>query len=265
MFDATVEYTWTELLIITAGREIKDGEVVFVGTFWPLPASVFAKRAHAKGCTLVFEGGLVCERAPLRIPLVASDPCLVGSACMAGDVFDTLGAALHAGRVDVALVSSSSVDRFGNINTTCVGPYQRPQVRLAGSGGACDLGSLARRLVIVLEHDKRRFPQRAGYITTPGFLDGGSSREEAGLPPGTGPRAVITTLGVFGFDSDSREIVLQGIHKGVRVEDVRGNVQWPLKVSEDLQEIPPPTQEELRILREEVDPHGMFLRDARLG
>ncbi len=260
-----MEYSSTELLIITAGREIHDGEVVFVGTFWPLPASVLAKRTHARGCTLIFEGGLVCDRAPLRIPLVASDPCLLASACMAGDVFDTLGSALHGGRVDVALLSSASVDRFGNINTTCVGPYQRPQVRLAGSGGACDVGSLARRVVIILEHDRRRFPERAGYITTPGFLEGGFSREEAGLPPGTGPGAVVTTLGVFGFDSGSREMVLERIHRGVTVEDVRSNVQWPLKVSDDLREIPPPTQEELRVLREEVDPQGMFLRDARLG
>ncbi len=259
------ECTWVERLIITAGREILDGQKVFVGTFWPNPVSLFAKSAHARNCTLIFEGGLVLPKAPPRTPLIASDPCLVAGASLAGDVFDTMGALLHGGRADVALLSASSVDRFGNINTTCVGEYHRPTVRLAGSGGACDFGSLARKLIIILEHDRRRFPERVDYITTPGYLQGGRSREEAGLPAGTGPTLVATTMGIFGFVPGTREMVLERIHEGIRVTDVVNAVQWPLKVSGDLQEIPHPTEDELRILREEVDPHGMYLRDKRFA
>lgn len=264
MSDQAMECTWTERLIITAGRQIRDGEKALVGTFWPLPASLFAKKAHAKGCTLIVEGGLICPKTPVRIPLIASDPVLVASAALAGDVFDTLGALLHGERADVALLSANNVDRFGNINTTCIGPYSHPQVRLAGSGGACDFGSLAKRLVVVMAHDRRQFPERVDYITTPGYLSGGRSREDAGLPARTGPDKVVTTLGIFGFDPETREMVLEEIHPGTRVEEVLESVQWPLKVSSSLDEIPPPAAEELRILREEVDPHGMFLRDARI-
>jgi glutaconate CoA-transferase subunit B len=157
------------------------------------------------------------------------------------------------------------VDRFGNINTTCVGDYRRPSVRLAGSGGACDFGSLAKRLIIILEHDRRRFPERVDFITTPGYLSGGRSREEAGLRVGTGPTQVVTSLGIFGFEPETREMLLERIHGGIQVKDVVKAVQWPLRVSERLEEIPPPTPEELRILREEVDPHGMYLRDKRFA
>jgi glutaconate CoA-transferase subunit B len=253
-----------ERLIITAGREIHDGELVMVGTYWPIPASLFAKRCHARECILIFEGGLICTHAPPRIPLIASDPAIINGACLAGDVFDTMGAVLHAGLADVALLSAHSVDLYGNINTTCLGTYNRPTVRLAGSGGACDFGCLARRLLIILEHDVRRFPERVDFVTTPGHLSGGQSRREAGLPEDTGPHLIISDLGIFGFDPETREAILERIHEGVDPEDVKCAVRWPLKVSPHLELIPPPTEEELRILREEVDPHGMFLRDARV-
>jgi len=262
MCEQTPEFTRTERLIITAGRQIREGQRVLVGTYWPIPASLFAKRAHAKDCTLIFEGGLVCSDVPPRIPLIASDPALLAAAVLAGDVFDTMGAALHGGWADVALLSAHSVDRFGNINTTCMGPYEHPRVRLAGSGGACDFGSLA-RFIIILEHDLGRFPERVDYITTPGYLTGGDARERAGLPPRTGPAAVVTTLGIFGFEEVRGEMVLEAIHPEVHPDEVKRAVQWPLKVSASLGEIPPPTTEELRILREEVDPHGMFLRGVR--
>jgi|Deesub1362A_J573_1020465.scaffolds.fasta_scaffold00042_97 glutaconate CoA-transferase subunit B len=254
-----------ERMVVAAGRLIRDGERVFVGTYWPIPAALFAKRSHTPRSVLLFEGGLVCSALPPRIPLIASDPTLLAASELAGDVFDTLGALLHGGRADVGMLSAHSVDRYGNINTTCIGPYESPNVRLAGSGGACDFGSLAPRLILMMEHDPRRFPHRIDFITTPGHLGGGETRLQAGLPPRRGPDQVVTTLGLFGFDPESREMVLEGVYPGVTVEEVRREIQWSLRVSPYLVEIPEPTEEELRILREEVDPYGMFLRDRRIS
>lgn len=255
----------SELLIVTAAREVKDKEKVFIGTFWPIPVTLLAKKTHAKDITMFVEGGLITEDAPPRIPLVASDCCLPPTSVLAGDVFDTLGALLHGGQVDVALLSANNIDRYGNINTTCIGPYHHPRVRMAGSGGACDFASLAKRLIIILAQSKKRFQEKLDYITTPGYLQGGESRFEAGLRRGTGPSKVITDLGVYGFDPVSREMVLEGVHAGVTLEEVKSQVQWPLKVSDQLGEVPSPTEEELRILREELDPHGMYIRNARFA
>ncbi|MEE9610765.1 MAG: CoA-transferase, partial [Desulfatiglandales bacterium] len=127
-----------ELLIVTAAREIRDKEKVFIGTFWPIPVAMLAKKSHAKEIIMFMEGGIITEEAPPRIPLVASDPCLATVSVLAGDILDTLGAAVHGGQIDVALLSANNIDQYGNINTTCIGPYLNPKVRMAGSGGACD-------------------------------------------------------------------------------------------------------------------------------
>ena len=201
----------SELLIVTAAREIRNKEKVFIGTFWPIPAVLLAKKAHAKEIIMFVEGGVITEEAPPRIPLVASDPCLAPTSVLAGDIFDTLGALLHGGQVDVALLSANNIDRYGNINTTCIGPYRHPQVRMAGSGGACDFGSLAKKVIIILAQARKRFQEKLDYITTPGYLQGGESRFEAGLRPGTGPSKVVTDLGIYGFDSVTREMVLEKI------------------------------------------------------
>jgi glutaconate CoA-transferase subunit B len=214
---------------------------------------------------MFMEGGIITEEAPPRIPLVASDPCLAPVSVLAGDILDTLGAAVHGGQIDVALLSANNIDQYGNINTTCIGPYLNPKVRMAGSGGACDLGSLSKKVIIILAQGNNRFQEKLDYITTPGYLQGNDSRFEAGLPRDTGPSKVVTDLGLYGFDPITREMVLEGIHAGVTIDDVKRKVLWPLKVSEQIKEIPPPTEEELRILREEVDPQGMYIRNVRFA
>ena len=254
--------TPVEQMIVSAARLITDNSVVMVGTQWPIITSLLAKSLHAPDATICFEGGVMLADIPERIPLFTGDPVSNGCALLMGDSFNTLGMVLHAGRADMAIISGASVDRYGNINTTCIGDYASPKIRLGGSGGACDFGSLSSRTVIILEHNKQRFPERVDFITTPGYLQGGNSREQAGLKPGTGPYAVVTTLGLFRFNEQG-EMVLRGFHPSSSVEEVRDNVQWDLKIHDDVNLLEPPTDEELNVLRNRLDPRGMYLKAAR--
>lgn len=255
--------TPVESMIVTAARLIPDGSVLMVGTQWPILASLLAKSLHAPRATICFEGGVVLGKLPDRIPLFTGDPVSNACSVLLGESLDTLGMVLHSGRADMALLSAASVDRYGNINTTCVGDYNAPVMRFGGSGGACDFGSLAPRTVIILEHDKRRFPEKVDFITTPGYLQGRESRTAAGLRPGTGPYAVVTTLGLFLFNEEG-EMVLSGHHAFSSVDEVGSAVQWDLKVTRDVGPIEAPSKEELEVLRDELDPSGMYLRGARL-
>lgn len=252
-----------EQMIISAAKLIKDRDILMVGTQWPIIVSLFAKRFYCPNITICYEGGVVLQKIPDRIPLFTGDPVINSSSIMLSSCLDTLGSILHGGRADMALLSAASVDRFGNINTTCVGRYNSPAARFGGSGGACDFGSLAKRTVIILEHDKKRFPERVDFITTPGYLSGSDSRGEVGLKNHTGPYAVVTTLGIFKFDNNG-EMILSQFQPGSSVDEIRGSVQWELKVAEDVRQADPATEDELRVLRDEIDPKGMYLREARL-
>ena len=254
--------TPVEQMIVSAARLISDNTVVMVGTQWPIITTLLAKSLHAPDVTICFEGGVMLAGIPDRIPLFTGDPVTNGCSLLMGDSFNTLGMVLHAGRADMAILSGASVDRYGNINTTCIGDYSSPKIRFGGSGGACDFGSLSSRTMIILEHDKRRFPESVDFITTPGYLQGGNSREQAGLKPGTGPYAVVTTLGLFRFD-EKGEMILRAYHPASSVEEARDNVQWDLKVHEDVRALKPPTDEELDVLRNRLDPRGMYLKAAR--
>lgn len=256
-------FTPVEMMIVAAARELSNGQVLMTGTQWPVIVAVFAKRTHAPDLVFAFEGGIICDSLPSRTPLTSADPCLISSSILCGDTMDTLGMMLHANRVDVALLPAASVDRYGNINTTCFGDYAKPEFRLGGSGGACDFACLAPKVMIILEHDQRRFPEKVNYLTSPGYIDGGSGRQKAGLRPDTGPWAVFTTLGRFKFDRDSGEMYLDGYYRGVNVNQIKENMGWEIKISKSVREIEPPTEEDLRILREEIDPRKMYLENAR--
>lgn len=249
-------------MIVTAARLIPDGSVLMVGTQWPILASLLAKSLHAPRATICFEGGVILGRLPERVPLFTGDPVTNACSVLLGESLDTLGTVLHGGRTDMALLSAASVDRHGNINTTCLGDYTKPVMRFGGSGGACDFASLAPRTVIILEHDRRRFPKRVDFITSPGYLQGGGGRGATGLRPGTGPYAVVTTLGLFHFN-EAGEMVLAGYHGFSSVSEVRSAVQWDLEVAEDVQPLDAPTTGELAVLRDRLDPSGMYLRGAR--
>jgi glutaconate CoA-transferase subunit B len=251
-------YTLTELMAVAAAREIRDREVVFAGTGLPMLGVMLAQRTHAPGCVIIFEAG-TADSHLAHLPMSVGDPRVMLGAASAAGLMEVFTYVLQAGRVDVGFLSGAQVDRFGNINSTSIGPNpRRPSVRFSGSGGACDIACLARRTIIIAKHEKRRFPERVDYITSPGWLEGGSSRQRSGLPWG-GPSAVVTSMGVMRFRDDSREIYLASYHPGLKPKAVAEATGFALDIRK-AEETVPPNEEELRILREEVDPERIFLR-----
>jgi len=244
----TGNFSTHEMMITTAARMLRDGEVVFVGIGIPNAAVNLARRTRCPRLTLIYESGAV-GAVPERLPLSIGDPALVTGAagvCSMPEVFQYY---LQRGLIDVGFLGGAQIDRFGNLNTTVIGDYARPRVRLPGSGGACEIAIFARRVLVVMPQRKRSFPERVDFVTSPGFLGGGDERARLGLP-GAGPEAVVTDLGVLRFAEDTREMELVALHPGVTVAQVQEQTGWPLRVAPKLEETPPPSPEELRILRE---------------
>jgi glutaconate CoA-transferase subunit B len=252
------DYSLTELMAVAAANEIQDGEVVFAGTGLPMLGAMLAQRTHAPDCCIIFEAGTVASQLA-HLPMSVGDPRVMRGAAVAAGLSEVFTYVLQAGRVDVGFLSGAQIDRFGNINSTAIGqdPFH-PQVRFAGSGGSCDIACLACRTVIIAKHEKRRFPERVDYITSPGWLTGGHSREKAGLIRG-GPAVVVTTMGVMRFHPVTREIYLESFHPGISAQEVADETGFPLNI-EGAIETPTPSAEELYILREIVDPERIFLR-----
>ena len=250
------DYTLLELMAVAAAREIQDGEVVFTGTGLPMLGGMLAQHTHAPNCVLIFETGTVDPQLA-QLPMAVSDPRVARLASTAGGLIDVFSI-LQAGHVDVGFLGGAQVDIFGNINSTSVGDYHHPQVRFTGSGGACDIACLAKRVIIVARHEKRRFPERVDYITSPGWLSGPGAREEAGLPRG-GPTAVVTTMAIIRFNNETKRAYLASYHPGLTPGEVAQNTGFQLDTSPAV-ETESPTEEEIRILREVVDPEGVFLQ-----
>lgn len=250
--------TRTEMMVVAAAREVRDGDRVFVGIGLPNLAVRLAQRLHAARSNLLYESGVFGAR-PARTPLSIGDPCLVSGAAQVLPMTETFLFFLQGGRCDLGLLGAAQIDRFGNLNTTVIGgDYARPSVRLPGAGGAPDIAWNARRTVVVLRQDARKFVERLDFRTTVGWAEGGDSRERLGAPGG-GPVRVVTDLGVYGFHPKTREMVLESVHPGVSVERAREAVSWDLQVSEAVGPTPPPAPETLRLLREELDPDGAYL------
>lgn len=248
-----MNYTPAELMVTAAAREIQDGDVVFVGMRLPLLGFQLAKSTHAPNAVGVYELGIIrATAAPEPILTMGDLPNLFQAQWLA-DTADVMGL-LQQGMVDVSFIGGAQVDRYGNLNTSYIGGLDRIETRLPGSGGACDLASLARRHIIIMAHQKRRFVPRVDYNTSPGYGDGPGWRERVGLPRG-GPSTVITTLGVLRFDLATREMVLASTHPGLSAEQVMENTGWDLQVAPEVGETPAPTEEELAILRR-FDPEG---------
>jgi glutaconate CoA-transferase subunit B len=249
------QYTLSELMVAAAAREIADGEVVFVGMRLPLLGFLVAKELHAPNAIGVYELGIVRDQAaPAPILTMGDLPNLYRAQWLA-DTGDVMGL-LQQGLVDVSFIGGAQVDRFGNLNTSYVGPVDHPETRLPGSGGACDLASLAKRHIIIMSHEKRRFVPRVDYITSPGYGDGTGWRERVGLARG-GPSAVITTRGVFRFDPHTREMVLETTHPGVDADAVAASTGWQLSCAAAVTTTPAPTAAELAAVRR-YDPQGYW-------
>lgn len=264
MSEPASDYTKPELMACCGAREIRDGDMVLVGTGFPTMAANIARHTHAPNARLMQESG-VFDAQPKRPALSVGDPCLNPGAAMIGTLLDIMGMFLQAGWVDVGFLSGSQVDKYGNINTTVIGDYDHPTSRLPGSGGANPIGSLARRVLIITLHDTRRLAERVDFITTPGYIDGPGSREKWGLPPNTGPEVIITNKAVMRFDKATREACLETYHPDTSVEAVIANTPWDLKVADGVRETKPPTAEELRVLREVLDPHRLISAYERRG
>jgi len=252
-----MEYNTTELLACIASRELENGTSIFVGTGLPIIATMLAQRLHAPDLLIVFEAGGIGPKIP-TIPISVGDSRTFYKAVMAASMDYAMGIA-QAGLVDYGFLGAAQIDKYGNLNTTVIGDHDRPKVRLPGSGGANDVGSLCTRTITLMRHDKLRFVEKLDYLTTPGYLTGPGAREKAGLPAETGPYRVITQLGVMGFHEETKEMMLLNVHPGVTVDDVVENTSFKLIIPENVSTTSPPTSEELQLLREEIDPSGIVI------
>lgn len=252
----TLDYTSSELMIINSARLLRDGDVVFVGVGIPNLACNLARRTHAPDLLMIYEAGVIGAR-PNRLPLSIGDPTLVSGASAVCSMYDIFTLYLQRGNVDVGFLGGAQIDRYGNINATVIGgDYAHPKVRLPGSGGSQEIAAWANRCYIMTPHQKRRFPERVDFGTSTGFMDGRARRQALGLRGG-GPQAVVTDLGILEPD-ESGELVLAALHPGATLEQAQANTGWALRAVTDLRRTDPPTPQELRILREELDPEGIY-------
>jgi glutaconate CoA-transferase, subunit B len=250
-------YIKPELMACCGAREIKDYDVVIVGTGFPAMSANIAKHTHAPNAILMQESGVV-DACPKRPALSVGDPCLNPGAAMAGGLIDVMGMFLQAGWVNVGFLAGSQVDKYGNINTTCIGAYDRPKSRLPGSGGANPIGTLAQKTLIIALHDRRRLAEKVDFITTPGYIDGPNARRRWGFPADTGPECIITNKGILRFNKSNGEAYLESFHPGNSIDEIRENTPWDLQVADDIHETKPPTAEELKVIHEVLDPHRMI-------
>ena len=253
------DYTSPELLTINAARLLRDGDTVFVGVGLPNLACNLARRTHAPNLLMIYEAGVIGAQ-PARLPLSIGDPTLVSGALAVCSMYDIFAFYLQRGNVDVGFMGGAQIDRFGNVNATVIGDYAHPKVRLPGSGGSMEIAAWANRCYLLTPHSKRRFPSRLDFRTSAGFLGGRAERQAANLRGG-GMLAVVTDLGIMEPD-ETGELVLTALHPGATVDQARENTGWELKVATDLRATLPPSPEELRILREDLDPHGIYLKGS---
>jgi len=250
----TAEYTPTEMMIVASARQLAGERVCFVGVGPPNIACNLAKRTVAPDLELVYEAG-VFGAEPARLPLSIGDPSLVTGSLQVTGMFDLFASYLQAGLIDVGFLGASQIDPRGNINTTVIGSYERPKVRLPGSGGACEIAINARKIFVIMPQSKRSFVPKVDFVTSPGHVEGGRPATWRG----EGPTVVVTNLGVYRF-GPSGEMEVESLHPGVTTEDLRENTGWEMRIPMDVEQTAPPTTEELKLIREELDPEGAYSR-----
>ncbi len=253
-----MDYTRQEMMAIATGREFKDGELAIFGVGLSMLAGFFAQRNHAPGLMAFTEGGVYGSTPVGGLPWGIEDNRISANAVSFTNAIDALGFLVASGRVDNAVIGAAEVDKYGNVNTTGiwapdtepwkVGKYTLPRVRLNGSGGANEIATGAKKYLLMVTHEKKRFNEKVAYISSPGYLDGGNTREKYGFPGG-GPSAMITTLGILRPDPVTKEFILTGYYPFSSIEEIKENTGWDLKVAPDVQVIPEPTEKELENLR----------------
>ncbi len=249
-------YTKNEIMIAASARLLAGVRNCFVGVGLPNIVCNLAQRTVAPDLQLVYESGVFGAR-PERLPLSIGDPTLVSGSTAVTSMFELFAYYLQAGLIDVAFLGGAQIDRYGNLNTTVIGDYHRPKVRLPGSGGACEIAIHARKVLVIMRQAQRSFVDELHFRTSPGH-SGDPEHDRARGWWGSGPTNVVTDLGTYGFDEETGEMTLLTLHPGVTLDQVRENMGWEPKVAPDLGETPPPTPEELRLIREELDPEGVY-------
>ena len=251
------EYNTMEMMIAAAARKLEDGATVGVGTGVPCAAAMLAQKTHAPKLVIMFEAGGI---APLlaAIPISVGDSRTFHKAVMAsgmGEIMETC----QRGMVDYTFLGGAQIDRYGNLNSTVIGDWHKPRVRFPGSGGANDFASFCWRIMVITPQDAKRFVEKVSFITSPGYLDGPGARERAGLPANTGPYKVITDLAVLGYDEETKRMRVESIHPGYDFNGVQENCGFPLLKAKEIFTTPAPTEEELEILRTQVDPNRYII------
>jgi glutaconate CoA-transferase subunit B len=254
-------FTRAEMMIVAAARELAGQRVCFVGVGLPNIACNLAQRTVAPALELVYESGVFGAR-PARLPLSIGDPTIVTGATATTGMFELFAYYLQGGLVDVGFLGAAQIDRFGNINTTVIGEYANPTVRLPGSGGACEIAINAHQVFVIMRQSPRSFVEKIDFRTSPGNLGGGAEaarirRTQGWL--GRGPSVVVTDLGIHRF-SETGEMRLESVHPGATLDDVRATMGWDPIIADPLPTTPAPTAEELRLIREELDPLGAYTR-----
>lgn len=251
-------YSPSELMTVNASRLLRDGDVVFVGVGLPNLACNLARKTHAPNLTMIYEAGVIGAQ-PNRLPLSIGDPSLVSGAASVCSMYEIFAFYLQRGLIDVGFLGGAQIDHFGNINATAIGSYEKPKVRLPGSGGSAEIAAWANRTYIITPHQKRRFPERCDFITGAGFLNGRAQREAKGVRGG-GPFAVVTDVGIL-EPNDQGELILAALHPNRTADEAQTNTGWQLQVATQVNLTEPPSPEELNILRE-LDPQGIYLKGS---
>jgi glutaconate CoA-transferase subunit B len=258
MTQSNNHYNLMELMVCVAARQLEDNRTAVIGTGMPLAAAMLAQKTTAPHLIIMFEAGSLAPTL-VKLPISVADSYTHTGAIMHSSM-DEIMEACQRGIVDYTFLGGAQIDMYGNINTSMIGAdYQHPRVRLPGSGGANDLASFCWKTLVITPHDKRRFVSKLDFLTTPGYLTGPGAREAAGLPPGSGPYKAITTLALIGYDSQTRRMKVESLHPGVTKQDVIDNTGFEMCFDEPLPITPEPTDEELHVLREEVDPQGLII------
>ncbi|MGE5461074.1 MAG: CoA-transferase subunit beta [Solirubrobacterales bacterium] len=255
---ADLGYSKNEIMIAASARGLAGVRNCFVGVGLPNIVCNLAQRTVAPELQLVYESGVFGAR-PERLPLSIGDPTLVSGSTAVTSMFELFAYYLQAGLIDVAFLGGAQIDRFGNLNTTVIGDYAKPKVRLPGSGGACEIAIHARQILVIMRQAPRSFVEKLHFRTSPGH-SGDPEHDRARGWWGSGPTSVVTDLGTYGFDEATGEMTLLTMHPGVTLEQVRESMGWDPKIAEDLGETPAPTVEELRLIREELDPEGAYTK-----